>query len=145
MSRVRLALAGASVLAGVAGAFLVVRLADTESAAPPALTTAGGARVVVVASQSRCLLDRGARLAKFHVVLHNPGRQDREAEMRAAIGTRGAGLTTERPTQTVALLATERRAYEFNLAYDPSRGTPDQCSVSLDDDAPVPIRIEPGG
>jgi hypothetical protein len=144
MSRVRLALAGACVLAGVAGALLLLRLADSESAAPPA-TTAGEARLVVVANQSRCLLDRGAKFAEFHVVLHNPGRLDRAAEMRAAIGTRGAGSTVERPAQTVSLLATERRAYDFNMAYDASRGTPDQCSVALDGDAPVPIRIEPAG
>ena len=91
------------------------------------------------------MLGRGAKSAEFHVLLHNPGRQDRGAKMRAAIGTRGADLTTHRRIISVALLAIERRAYEFDVTYDASRGTPDHCSVSLDGEAPVPIRVEPAG
>lgn len=149
MSRVRIALAGLVVLTGVAGALLVLWLADGDDAEPnppPAVTTADDARIVVVAGRSRCLLARGADVAEFRVVLHNPGRLDREAHLRAAIGNRGKAefLAVSRPRK-VALLATERREYEIDVPFDASHGTPDQCSVSLDGGARVPIRAQPAG
>ena len=149
MSRVRIALAGLLVLAGVAGALLVLWLAggdDAKPNPPPAVTTADGARIEVVAGRSLCRLARGADVAEFRVVLHNPSRLDREAQLRAAIGNRGeAAVLAVSPARTVALLATERRAYAIDVPFDASEGTPDRCSVSLDGGAAVPIRAQPAG
>jgi hypothetical protein len=144
MSRLRIAVAGATVLAGLAGAFLTLKADETHapSAHPPStVATADDAGIAIVASRSRCRLGRAPNVAEFHVVLHNQGRQDRAGRLHPSVRTRGGPwFTAEGPGRLVALLATEERAYEFDMRYDPRLGTPGYCRVSLDDGESVLIR-----
>jgi hypothetical protein len=137
MSRARIACAAGAVLAGLLGAFAVVRFA-TSGGAP-----ARAASIRVMPARSECNVDPSAGVVAFRVTLRNGGKQDRSAQLEPWLRfSDGDRLAAPVPALKVSLLAIEVREYSFAVPYTSRLRAPTRCSVSLDAGGETAIPLE---
>ena len=131
MSRARIGLATATVLAGLVGAGAVLKATESDDDArsgttvanvppPPAAHSAPAVagRLVVVRSRSHCLVDRTARTVVFRVVVRNSGNQDHAGRLHPWVGfPDGGAISVKSHDRMVGVLAAEVREYAITVPY----------------------------
>jgi hypothetical protein len=145
MSRARIALAATSVVAGFAGAALVLELADDASsssggggggATRTAVHTQVPARrppVTLVSHRSRCLIDRRDGVVTFRITLGNSSAQDRATRVHPWVGfTNGGEIQETSYDRQIGVPAAGSRELEIIVPFEPRIYTPNRCRVYLD-------------